>query len=598
MVCKNCGSEIPENNSFCRVCGKTVGKEKKEFKLEIPKEKLENKSEEKKSNSEKTKPTTEKSEIIKEEDIKPQVIAEKTEKKEALEKTENKNQSQPLTTEKKLELSAKKAAERKIALQKEKKKKKVKNADILMKTLVCLCAVVTVALTFVSGFTGVFRDDGTEKTVALSILLPSDSELFEKTVVKYACLFDEGYNAENRVYDDMLSYMKPESSAGLYAAVNKKAQVERTEPDPDGRFDVNEEGTGEGYTKVSSKNVKKVLSSISLSNLKDANDENCYYYDGYYYFKSEKEVEKKDLSAKVSSAKKTSEGNYYIVCTITPQKGEQYNMYFLASLKENNKAKSWIIKKISKEPLYDDFGNGISKEDGKESLSYEMKRKTFTSKTKDGTVYAKYVIEYPYFSSQGTAETSINALYSQKLESLRSLAKKGTSQYKKYISSGGSKEDLPLYTHIISSVKYNENGYFSIVERTSEYNPLNKTESTTAVSTTVEADLTENNAPYFAKTTFESYAFNIESGEFVKKDDITGKDYLSVQNILYRTYLGMDDNSQEAVPNDVNGIGAKIYASQWALTKEGLMFCFTEENGVKKEITVPYEKLTDRTIMK
>ena len=628
MVCKNCGSEMNEKDLFCKNCGKTVGKEKKTFTLSIPEEKLEDITVAKEEKAEKPQDTEEKKaeEVAaaeNEKEAEAAVLTEDTgkasdeteknsfedaeeapgadEENEEASEPENENGSSYGTdaeTEEKLRLSSEKAHERKNELIKEKQRKKVKRADILMKVIVCICAVVTVALTFVSGFTGIFLDDGQEKTVGLSILLPQDSSLFEETAVKYACLFENGYSCEETSSDDLLSLMRPQSEGGLYAALYKTEKAETEVPDPAGRYEVATAALTKGYTKISAKKIGQVLSSLSLENLKDANTRDYYYFDGYYYFRAETEpLEKEELLAKVVSAKKTSEGNYYIECDITSyssQKDESnYKKYFLASLNDADGEKSWSIRKISATPLYDDFGNGIKNEktEKKESLSFTMDRHIIEARTKSGKLYARYIIEHPRFDTQGAAESAINAIYAQKAEDFEALAKKATKNYKSYIKKGGSKSDLPLYTVVSASVKLNDEGYFSIVEKTTEYNPLNKeaqqTDEVTAEVKTEEA--------VFPKTTVESYTFNIESGEFVKKDEVTGKDYLSVQQLLYRTYMGIEDTEEVY---DADGIGAKIYASPWALTKEGPMFTFTSDEGYTEEITIPYEKLTERTVMK
>lgn len=655
MVCKNCGSEMSEKDLFCKNCGKTVGKEKKTFTLSIPEEKLEDiKTAEKKSlvkdivsHSENktevlTEPEIEKnetaaeekaddSEIIVNTEASAEAEDENTEVEDKAEKTENEG-SEPEAVEEpngseekalsreeqikeefnekeKLRRSSEKAAERKAEILKEKQKKQVKNADTFIKAIMSVCAVLIVALTFVSGFTGVFRDDGQEKTVVLSILLSQDSDLFEETIVKYAALFEEGYNCEEKNSDDMLIMMRPQSEGGLYAALNKTVKAETTVPDPAGRYEVATAALSKGYCKVPEKNIAKVLSSLSLENLKDVNCEDYYYYDGYYYFKAEEEtLKRQQFNAEVVSAKKTSEGNYYIVCDMTSyssQKDEYvFKKYFLATLNETEEGKSWSIRKISSEPMYDDFGNPVKKDDTKESLSYVMERHIIDAVTDSGKVYAKYVVEYPHFDTQGVAESAINSIYAQKIEEFETAAQKATKRYKSYIKKGGDKAALPLYTVVSASVKFNDKGYFSLVEKTTKYNPLSQVqveETTTSANyyTSVTENVqTEEPVVVFPVTTIESYTFDISSGEFVKKDEVTGKDYLAVQQLLYKIWSGADTEDETAAVYDRDGIGAKIYASPWSLCKDGLMFTYTNDKGYTEEITIPYEKLPDRTVMK
>ena len=649
MICKNCRSELTDNETFCKVCGRTVGKEKKTFRLEIPEEKLDysesvsslEKSEEAVPKKEETVENFEAADEIKavkayEEAVKESLAQPETHKKEELaEETEETKadkaeeilnefakiqdemaakkaseiESKPVNdTEYRKNIASVKAKERKAQAAAQKGAKKVKNANTLMRVFTCLCAVMVVMLTFVSAFTGVFDESGAEKTVALSSLSEQDAQSFEEMIVKYQALFEADYDSEKSVSDDVLSFMKPDSENGLYAGVIGKAKTETVEADPASRFEVGEEA--KGYCTVSSKKVSKILSSLSLTSLNDANCKDYYYYDGNYYFASSSDESRSDeVSAEVVSSKKTSDGNYYIVCDIYPLSSKTSDgtyttepsaqKYFLVTLDSSGEEKTWKILKISSSPLYEETGSKITSEDGENSLAFVIKRKTVTAKTEDGTVYAKYIVQYPYFETDGATQLAVNTIYSEKISAFKKLAKNADKLYESYIENGGDKDALPLYTHVLASVKYNENGYFSLLERTTEYDPLSQAsqEGTTgSVSQTAVSDETQITFP---KTTYESYTFEISGGEFVKKDELAGKDYLAVQETLYKKWLGIDESAtEEYVPTDSNGVGAAIYASTWVLTKDGITFCYQPQNSMLDEVSVPYSELTERSILK
>lgn len=627
MNCKNCGSKIADGELFCGVCGAKIGG--KSFKLAIPKEKMDDirlsheenetatqaeakepafdqvKQEEKEQTireetaEEKTKEETKqesKQDETGKDDLKlPEAVeafikAEKSKAENAALQSESTQRSAATDIELRKKLAKENAQKRKAAEQTKMQNKKVRSADIFMKVLVCVCAAVIIALTAVGAFTGVFDETPGEKTVVLSSFSQKEKDSFETDMLKYASLFENGYDSQRAVADDILAMMNPSDSSGLYALYYGKAAQKSIDGDPLVRFtDEN------GCCKIEAKKITALVKALGATALNDANCKDYYYYDGSYYFRAQESTQTaQKLALEVVSSKKTSDGNFYAVCNVYPESAknvggettaeESTQRYFLVSKNEKDGETSWTLLKISTEPLYDELGSKIVYDDGENSLSFVMQRKTVTAKTSDGKVFAKYIVEYPSFESDGVTQLSVKTMYSDMISSFRKKAKKADSLYSKYIENGGTDEALPLYTHVISSVKLNENGCFAILERITDYDPLALSEDATPL--------------LMPKTQYEGFTFKIADGEFVKKDEVMGKDYLAVQDMLYKKWLGADE-AQEGVniPADTNEIGQAIYSSAWVLTKNGISFCYQSDNFSLEEITLPYSSLPERTVM-
>lgn len=630
MICKNCGSEVNENELFCKVCGASVGKEKKTFNLEIPKELLGDAAdnnngdvtgekniaqigaasdealilkETKEIISDKEniadsgkntlpqEPNEEKQDLAKNQSARISAIKEQAaEETAAIEPTAYKAGKTGADMEMRRNIASAKAAERQAAAKGRQSAKKAKKANKTMRILTCLCAAAVVALTALSVFTGIFEKSGNEKTVVLSSLSESDKASFEEEIVKYVSLFENGYDSETSVADDILDYVDPSDKNGLYQSVVGKAELETQTADPAKRF-VDNEGNVQYYT-AKYTNIKKVFKALNISPVYDANCGNYYYYQGNYYFSADTGVNTEAAAVNVTDSKKTSDGNYYVVCDVyhNTEKNEDgtykdepiYQRYVLATLEKSGDKNTWTVLKISAEPLYNEYGSKVqAKED---ELSFVIKSKTITAKTSDGKVFAKYIVQYPYFETDGATQLAVNTMYSKLISTYKGWAKKADSRYQKYIDSGGDPDALPKYVHVISSVKYNEGGYFSLIERKTTYDPAPK------------QDGEENSL--FAQSEYTSYTFDITGGDFVRKDEVLGKDYLAAEESLYKIWLGaVDSDENENIPADTQNIGQAIYSSAWVLTKNGICFYYQGKDGALEKVTAPYSKFPDRTIM-
>lgn len=518
-----------------------------------------------------------------------------------------------------------KAPEKKTRTKKPPERKETKRAFLTIKLMVAVCILLTVGLTVTGALTPIFKNsEGVNKTVALTGLSKEAAASFEEIAPGFCGFAEADYDSSKVTFDSLVPYLAPDSDSGIIARLISKQDVIRNQPDPLGRFT---DGESFAYVSVSKKTVHQTAALLGVSVVDDINTGDCYYSDGMYYFAvSEQSDEAESKQVKVTSSKSTQDGRYYIECAVYPEtalkdkKGNftsepESNVYFIAECEKNGDGFDWAVNRISSSPLFDAAGAAIPEEET-DSLPYEMKKRTYKATTSDGQVYAKYIIEYPYFTSEGITQTTVNTLYNEMLLSYRKKAKSADSLYKKYIESGADESALPLTVHIVSTVTFNEKGYLSLLKRTTQDDPLTvggteTTEETTTVVTTTaasETTSTENRAAaLLSETTYEGYTFDVESGDFVQKDDVLGKDYQAVQKLLFESYTKAGDKqtpveettapsysygqSQSGSDTDTNGIGQAIYSSPWVLLPDGVGFCYQPENGGLDTVLLLYNEL-------
>lgn len=502
--------------------------------------------------------------------------------------------------------------------------KKTAGAFTTIKVMIAVCVLLTVGLTAIGASTPIFKNSaGVNKTVALTGLSKEAVASFEEIAPGFCGFVEEGYDSSKVTFDSLVPYLLPDSDSGIIASLVSKQQVTVNQADPLGRFS---DAESFAYVSVDSKTVHKTAQLLGVSAVDDIDTSYCYCYGGRYYFApSGQEGEEEKMQVRVTSSKLTQEGKYYIECALYPETAEkdekgnfsvepEGNAYFIAECEKNGDGFDWAVHRISSTPLFDSTGAAVS-DDETDGLPFEMKRRTFKATTTEGQVYAKYIIEYPYFTTDGVTQSTVNALYNELLLSYRKKAKTADSLYQKYIESGADESALPLTVHVVSTVTFNEKGYLSLLKRTTEVDPetLVKTQpeqETTAVDQTVGLSESETGAqPEEAAlpgTTYEGYTFDVESGDFVQKDDVLGKDYQAVQKLLFESYTKADKEEPEEEPTtslygygqaqneantDTNGIGQAIYASPWVLFSDGVGFCYQTENSGLETVILEYSKL-------
>lgn len=513
----------------------------------------------------------------------------------------------------------------------EKTNPKSAKAFLTVKIMIAVCVLLTVGLTAVGAATPIFKNSaGVGKTVALTGLSKEAEADFENIAPSLSVFFEDGYDSRKVTFDNIVSYLAPDSEYGLYTALFSKKESYENQIDPLERFSKDDVTS---YISVDSEEIAETAGLLGLTAYDDINTSYCYCCNDRYYFAPSdqyfaKSDEPEKMQVKVTSSKLTNEGEYYIECALYPEDAErdekgnfsaepESNVYFLAACEKNGESFDWAVSRISSTPLFDQTGAAVSGEET-DALPYEMKTKTIKAVTSSGLTYAEYTIEYPFFSGDGITQTTVNTLYHELISSYQTKADSADKLYKEYGKTGADESRLPIKVHIVSTVTFNEKGYLSLLERTTENDPTESdgdaqtTETTTQsywYTTQTETEPQSEKAE-IPETTYEGYTFDIESGDFVQKDDVLGKDYQAVQKLLFETYRGEETEEPAEQPTDTysygygqpesegetedtEGIGQKIYSCAWVLTPEGVGFCYQPENGGLETVILGYDKLED-----
>ena len=456
-----------------------------------------------------------------------------------------------------------------------KSEKRAKTGTVVLMCLVALCLCATLGI---GAFTDVFKQESEVKAVALVLSGAEEAEL-ESQLSKIYPLADGRLNAGTFKAEELLSYIRPYAKDGLYASNGFGSAVAETEADPAERF-----SDGEGnysYYKIAASQVDGILSQFEVNADHTVNTRDIYYYDGNYYFAGGDEgKEIAAVKADITSSKRIQDGRYYITCTMGGK-----DLYVIAG-KSDTAEGQWKIHSVSLTPVFDQLGIMIKTE--QDSLfDYDMKTQVFEGKTDKGVLYCRYVLEYPVFYGDTAGELEANRFYQSVLSYYSMQAEESTAQYKKYVKQGGVESLLPLEVNFSAEVTYTSGAYIAVCNELSETQPIYKTEN---------EDETSASAAVPSKKTIECYIFDTETGAYVNKDSIIGKDYQLLEELLYRIYCGYDYAallSEDAIdtqeiPDDTAKLGKKIYAAASTLSKEGYMFCFVGESGYREDVIIPF----------
>lgn len=523
-----------------------------------------------------------------------------------------------------------------------------KRASAVIVLMVCVLAVIMAGLTAISAKTDVFKEKSdTVKTTPLIGLSSEDCGSLEKQLTALdlsdSFVFDSGKLTAN----EFLAYIKPYDSDGLYGSFYSGSTKITAEPDPAGRFVyAPEQETGYesygyseyeeesyAYYKISEDEIDRILSVFSLPQAHTANDRDYYYCDGYYYFahKAESSGLTSDSVIDVVSSNRIEDGSYYVECSrLNRQANSELQSCYLVVEKGDDSEMPWVIKRVSAEPVFDKSGNMNV---GEEAVSYTMQTKTVEAVADDGTVYCRYIVRYPEFGGDSKGEQAANRLFSDMLSSINAYSESAKKDYETYISCGGDKNVLPFISETVCFVSYNEKGYICVFKETADNLPdleqlkqqfEEQQEQNSYYYESEEEPATEVVMP---SRSFEAYSFDKQTGDFVNKDNIIGKDYQTAYELLYRIYNGYEytqitDNltttqavtdetdyyestsgyyestsyyEEETskiyaeVPDDEDELGKKIYESANAMSDEGYLFCFVTDEGYAERVVIPYD---------
>lgn len=528
-------------------------------------------------------------------------------------------------------------------------------SSIAIKVIAIICAVLIAGLAVFGKMTDVFNEKGSEKTILFTSLKGEKKESLQNFINGYCAYFEEGYDSSTVNFDTVLSHLQPESGRGLLqCALSASKTVGQS--DPAGRFS----GDGSsGYYTVSKSDMDTLASGLSLTLFTDANTRSAYYYDENFYVSADGgDASQGRLYASIDTSSETNDGGYYVVCSIFDNEDASgsplFTRYFIVDCDTVGAENNWSIELIADSPLFTKTGSKIERQQTDNSLSYTFSRKTMKATTNDGVLFAEYSIEYPVFETDGIAQAACESVYSEKIDEFRTQVSNADSFYEAYIADGGDESLLPLRTNVVVNVTYNKDGYISLVDRTTVYDPtpvkeretptdaaqagevteaetVSLTEPTTlapelgedvtavtdANGVTVQSTENVENAEGAAavsagsKVQYAGYTFEIESGNFIKKDELTGNNYNAFDQKLFEKYVA--NNSAEGAgsgyydefgnfvygnSSDAESVGTEIFNSAWAISTAGIDFYYIDTDGLLSLVTIPWGELTERSILK
>ncbi len=612
MICKKCANMFDDSLSSCPECGAPVftqsGDSEKEeksapFSVNIPDEEIE-------------KPIIIRSGAKKAEEFDKFVdeLPETFDSDDYSSDEDGLNQQEAVKAPKIARRAAKStSAERTVQKAEAEKKPDTvgdKAAAALIVSIVCILACVMTVLTFVSVKSDIFKSDGdVVKTVAMSSLSGEQKGELENWFSRVGVICEDGIDASLKSVNAVLELIRPYDTDGIYACVYGKADITANTPDPAQRY-TNENGDY-SYYKLEADKVDALADAFGYTPNHTVNTPDFYYYGGFYYFRDKQEEQTKLYLADVGNSKRIMDGSYYVECSFIDKNdlsSEEKERFAVVERLEGNSTIPYRVKMLSETPIFDDSGVMVHS-----SAAYKMKTYSVDKKAKDGTVYHRYIIEYPEFSGSTEAEKTANQLFSDMINVYGADGENAEKQYRSFIENGGDKNELPLITHIASRVTYSKGGYLCFLEETAEYVPASMPETE---EETDEDEQTREDTPItLPKRTAEGYVLDTETGDFVTKDAIIGKDYQNIAELLYRIYngysyddlklkfkesLGNDAMSEETseetengeaedIPEDTEGLGMKIYESAGVLTENGYMFCFITEEGYAVDVVIPFD---------
>ncbi len=517
--------------------------------------------------------------------------------------------------------SAKAAPKRMKPARARKETKQEKKAHRVILITSSVMAVLLCVLSVIGLFTDVFKKDDAIKAVGISVLTAQEQQLLENGVSKlYTVLQGKEYEQGTVSAEDILHSLSVGKEGGVFKYLDGKAEYVTENSDPALRYKRNSEeqtetvspytttaetqtGDYEYYT-VKKADMSKVLQDLGVKEDLTVNCEHCYLYGDYYYFApSEDTTSFKQYSVKIKSSKRMQDGGYYAVCTY----GSSDEVYVTAYKNQSDEGEIlWDIKSVKNEPVFDQLGNIIDyTEDG--DISFEMKRTVIEGYLDDGeTLFCEYVIEYPFFMGETQGEVNLNTLFASAVANYTSQSESAKKLYKEYKKQGYDVSELPLQVYFRAEVTYNGEDYIGIKSVISESAkiPVEKQEETTSSYSYNYNEPTPESVTLGSKTV-EGYTVDLQTGDYVNKDIFVGKDYLDVQEIIYRIYNSYDYSTvlsgdeqyiYDNVPYDTAETGKAFYENgASALSEDGYMFFKVNEVGVVEEVVIPNDVLSKLT---
>lgn len=530
--------------------------------------------------------------------------------------------------------------------------KEEKKIGMLLSLIMCLVGVIVAVLTVMRVKTDAFvqNTQPQQQTVALSKLSAQEEVLLEKELSRYysvARIAD--FHKDTCTTEGFLVCINPADAGNIYSRVLGVTETLQTAGDPVGRFA--DENGDYAYYKVESGKIDKVLSCFGLTSDGNINCKGYYYYDGFYYFRASQVNNTPIVSVEITDSKKVFDGSFYAEFCFCLNNGTtevKSDEYYVCVEKNSTVAsgQNFIVREMSSTPIFDASGKLTTQS----NIQYKNEKKVIEGKANDGTVFCRYTVEYPVLSGDSVGEKSVNSFLAGMLSSYEFKAAAAQKDYESFVSQGGKVSELPFTQTVVAKLSYSDNETISVVENISSYSPFlpeAEQEETTSEDEyyygEVETQQEEENTVKLFDRSVEAYVFDRMTGEFIEKDDVLGKDYMLISEILYRIYNSYeyealipekaeipvtdengiavdvtdasqpteeseeeyydeyysddyygsdyydDSETDDGVPSDEYGIGTEIYESACCYTGSGFTFFYIEEGGYVTKVTIPLD---------
>lgn len=494
--------------------------------------------------------------------------------------------------------------------------------------VMCVVAVLAASLSALRISTDTLETTEPVEKVVASVGLSTQEELMlEEVVARCFSALKADFNSELTDAESFLERVNPYDRGGVYSMIYNEYPELQSDADPAQRF-YNEESGAYAYYRLEEKKIDDLMSMFGISAHHEINSQNCYYYDGYYYFAPVVQKMTYPVKAEITKSKRVLDGSYYSECYFYAESGDnkvQTDTFYLLVEKKGDiqsKEVSFVIKRMSTTPIFDAGGKLA------EARTYKIKKQVLEGKTSDAKLYCRYTFEYPVFTGDNVGYQAINTFFTDAINAYKLRADSAQNSYEGYLEQGGKAEDLPLTETLIARVSYENEKYISIVEKIGITDP---TPAQSTPATSQEDDEYSEDGGYAQQEqdggvtlftrTVDGYVFDKSTGEFVSKDVLVGKDYMVVSEILYRIYNGYEYESiipeaktedvtdeygevieeeaeedyeeeyyysDDEIPDDEDGFGTAIYESACAFTQQGLTFYYMNSDSVVEEVTIPF----------
>ncbi len=443
-----------------------------------------------------------------------------------------------------------------------------KRSRVMLKVTALVCTALMLTFAAIGKWTTLFsKEQNAQKTVALSGFTADEERSFLDFFAPFSALY--GQNITFRTLDagQLLQLLHPEDSAGLFASVSRTAPSPLTEPaDPLERF-------ADGYYAIRIDQIESIAKQLSVPFVANADTADSYFYGDTGYFRALAPARSSTRTPVSAEARRTEDGSYYVICTCD----DSSKVYCMATVDNG----VWALETLSADPLFSADGTQIATDNN--ALNYKMRQTVIEAKTASGQLYARYVVNYPYFTDADSAVAqTINALYAETVKSYQTKAAEADAAYSHYLKKGYDTALLPAYTYVVTTVSCNQNSWISLLDEITTYTP-----ETFAKEKQKAAEAGEEwDALLMPTRAYSGYTANLETGEILRKEDLFGSNYETIQDSLSRAYLG--DAASELSQEELATLGQQIYSAAWVLTDDGVAFCHQGSAGYTQQVVLPY----------